>query len=249
MAVSSKTRVSMGKGEHHNTEGQKTKSGEATSQRLYGDNNLSKTQDSLRPCPSLGMEILQRQDTAGIDNQPQKRNQERQQTRKSGSGNVFSKQKTRFQAGIDKSKRREKSGSETHRADSIGHTQVEGGREKSIGNSKDTQHQLSASLCNRKSNPMGISQIIIGAESINGRPGRECKISWVRDIVQQCKAAGVKLFVKQIYMWKFGDRLFQTEEEASFYHKLSYDSGNSPKLVLVRDIKDFPADLRIQERI
>ena len=67
----------------------------------------------------------------------------------------------------------------------------------------------------------GISQVIVGCESINGRPGRECKIEWVRDVVQQCKAAGVKTFVKQLHI-----------------------DGK-----LVRDIKDFPADLRIQETI
>ena len=95
----------------------------------------------------------------------------------------------------------------------------------------------------------GISQIIVGAESINGRPGRECKIEYVRAVVKQCKAAGVKIFVKQVHMWKFGDRLFETEEEASFYHKLSYGSGNLPKLVLIKDISKFPEDLQIQETI
>lgn len=43
-----------------------------------------------------------------------------------------------------------------------------------------------------------IQQIIIGSES--GPNRRECKIEWVRDIVQQCKAAGVPVFVKQIQL-------------------------------------------------
>ena len=63
--------------------------------------------------------------------------------------------------------------------------------------------------------------VIIGAESINGRPGRECKIEYVRDVVQQCKATGTKVFVKQLHI-----------------------DGK-----LVRDINNFPEDLQIQETI
>lgn len=37
---------------------------------------------------------------------------------------------------------------------------------------------------------------IIGAES--GPKRRECKLEWVRDLVEQCKAANVKIFVKQL---------------------------------------------------
>ena len=42
--------------------------------------------------------------------------------------------------------------------------------------------------------------VIIGAESIGGRPGRECKIEWVESIVQQCKDAGTPVFVKQLHI-------------------------------------------------
>jgi len=41
-----------------------------------------------------------------------------------------------------------------------------------------------------------LSWVIIGAES--GPKRRECKLEWVRDIVQQCKAADVPVFVKQL---------------------------------------------------
>ena len=62
---------------------------------------------------------------------------------------------------------------------------------------------------------------IIGAESKGSHPGRECKIEWVRDLVHQCQAAGVKVFVKQLHI-----------------------NGK-----LVKRIKDFPKDLQIRQDI
>ena len=41
-----------------------------------------------------------------------------------------------------------------------------------------------------------IDWVIIGAES--GPKRRECKLEWVKDIVEQCKAANVPIFVKQL---------------------------------------------------
>jgi protein gp37 len=42
----------------------------------------------------------------------------------------------------------------------------------------------------------GIDQIIVGGES--GPNARPCDVAWIRDIVQQCREAGVKCFVKQL---------------------------------------------------
>jgi len=45
-----------------------------------------------------------------------------------------------------------------------------------------------------------IDWVIIGAEKIGSRGvGRECKLEWVESIVDQCKAAGTPVFVKQIH--------------------------------------------------
>lgn len=41
-----------------------------------------------------------------------------------------------------------------------------------------------------------ISWVIAGGES--GHGARPCNVQWIRDIVQQCKAAGVPVFVKQL---------------------------------------------------
>ncbi len=98
-----------------------------------------------------------------------------------------------------------------------------------------------------------LDQVIIGAESIGGHPGRECKIEWVRNIVRQCKAAGVAVFVKQIHMWKIGETgVFETEQEALDKWSSSHLKALrlKPKRVLLkypRDKELFPVDLRVWE--
>lgn len=62
-----------------------------------------------------------------------------------------------------------------------------------------------------------IRWVIVGCES--GSHRRECKIEWVRSIVQQCQAASVPVFVKQL------------------------DIGGR----LVKDVSQFPEDLKIRE--
>lgn len=59
--------------------------------------------------------------------------------------------------------------------------------------------------------------VVVGAES--GPRRRECKIEWVRSIVEQCKAANVPVFVKQLHI-----------------------GGKC-----VKDMSKFPEDLRIRE--
>jgi protein gp37 len=41
-----------------------------------------------------------------------------------------------------------------------------------------------------------IDQVIVGGES--GRKARPCEVSWIRDIVRQCREAGTACFVKQL---------------------------------------------------
>ena len=40
--------------------------------------------------------------------------------------------------------------------------------------------------------------VVVGCEKIGQKPGRECKPEWIKSIVDQCKVAGVKCFVKQM---------------------------------------------------
>ena len=43
-----------------------------------------------------------------------------------------------------------------------------------------------------------IDWVVVGCEKIGQKPGRECKPEWIKSIVDQCKAAGTKCFVKQM---------------------------------------------------
>ncbi len=93
-----------------------------------------------------------------------------------------------------------------------------------------------------------IHWVIIGAESKGSHPGRECRIEWVRSIVRQCQTAGVKVFVKQLHMWRYKNRwgnyqYFETAEDA-----YRHSGGCEPKRVLIKYPKDknqFPTDLRL----
>ena len=71
-----------------------------------------------------------------------------------------------------------------------------------------------------------VHQVIIGAES--GPNRRPCKLEWIRDIVRQCKEAGVACYIKQI----------PTDE----LH---------PRAVMKSRIstrrEEWPSDLRVQE--
>ncbi len=84
----------------------------------------------------------------------------------------------------------------------------------------------------------GINWVIVGAES--GPGARHCKIEWVRDIVNQCKAAGVPVFVKQLHAWGTKVGIYYVKEEAEFMDKKT-------KQILLKDINLFPKDLRIRE--
>jgi len=65
----------------------------------------------------------------------------------------------------------------------------------------------------------GISLVIVGCESIQRRPGRPMSLDWARSLRDQCKAAGVAYYVKQLEVdGKVTDHM-----------------------------PDFPADLRIRE--
>ena len=68
--------------------------------------------------------------------------------------------------------------------------------------------------------------VIIGCES--GPGARECKTEWVRDLVRQCKAAEVPVFVKQLQKIRISKKDKITR----------YKTDN---------IEDFPPDLQLRE--
>jgi len=75
-----------------------------------------------------------------------------------------------------------------------------------------------------------IDWIVVGGES--GRP-RPCNIDWIRSIVQQCRAAGVPVFVKQL-----GTISRRVSGGVTRDVRMKKKGGQ---------LKDFPADLRVRE--
>jgi len=45
-----------------------------------------------------------------------------------------------------------------------------------------------------------IDAVILGGETLGNRPGREIKIEWAESVADQCEAAGIPLFVKQLHI-------------------------------------------------
>lgn len=87
----------------------------------------------------------------------------------------------------------------------------------------------------RGSAPSMIHWVIFGGES--GPNARGCDVAWIHDGVKQCRAAGVKVFVKQL-----GAKPYQSPEHegATGYALPLKDRKGS-------DIEEWPADLRIRE--
>jgi protein gp37 len=90
----------------------------------------------------------------------------------------------------------------------------------------------------------GVRWVIVGGES--GPGSRPCNIGWVRSIVEQCQAAGVAVFVKQL-----GSKPYHQDNVCSSHeahgvkaaHDLSYRIKDSKG----GDIAEFPEDLRVRE--
>jgi len=66
----------------------------------------------------------------------------------------------------------------------------------------DIAEYLTQELCDGGSHGQlmydGIDWVIAGAEKVGSRPGRSCELKWVRDLRDQCAAAGVPFFLKQL---------------------------------------------------
>lgn len=93
-----------------------------------------------------------------------------------------------------------------------------------------------------------IDWVIVGGES--GPNARPCRVEWIRAIVQQCRAAGVPCFVKQLGSNPEGNELWQPTG------RLRRDkAGNLKAIQLARTIIDrkggaigeWPEDLRVRE--
>lgn len=88
-----------------------------------------------------------------------------------------------------------------------------------------------------------LNWVIVGCES--GSQRRPCKIEWMIDIVQQCKVAGVKVFVKQVPMpWCEKESRGQWDTMPSVKE---LDEMNKIKNYVSHDMAEWPEELQRQE--
>lgn len=90
----------------------------------------------------------------------------------------------------------------------------------------------------------GVDWVIAGGES--GSKARPCDIAWIRSIVEQCKAANVPCFVKQLGAYPIGHDgetsvigKRATPFGGGAWRRLESGKGNDPS--------EWPADLRVRE--
>ncbi len=87
-----------------------------------------------------------------------------------------------------------------------------------------------------------LSWVVVGGESGNG--ARPCDLAWIRSVVEQCKAAGMSAFVKQL-----GANLRWDPDGEQWWKGPHTHSDGSPRLAHRKggDINEFPEDLRVRE--
>lgn len=94
----------------------------------------------------------------------------------------------------------------------------------------------------------GIDWVIAGGES--GPNARPCNIDWIRDIVRQCKEAGVKVFVKQIGANVIGSLADFPQHERWQLTRGQHTTDISGPCLRDRkggEMSEWPADLRVRE--
>ena len=87
--------------------------------------------------------------------------------------------------------------------------------------------------------PAGVDWVIIGGES--GPHARPLNLEWARSLVEQCKAAGVAVFVKQLGPEPFTELIDLNNPgyRGSMSSKLADRKGGNPE--------EWPAELRVRE--
>lgn len=89
--------------------------------------------------------------------------------------------------------------------------------------------------------------VIVGGES--GKNARPCNIEWIRSIKDQCKAAGVKCFVKQFGACPISDAATPGEWPGTAFR--SWERRDARRITLKHpkggDPDEWPEDLRVRE--
>jgi hypothetical protein len=99
----------------------------------------------------------------------------------------------------------------------------------------------------------GIGWVVVGGES--GPKARPCRVEWIRSIVEQCRAAGVPIFVKQLgsnptWTYYAGKPLVPFEQPYCASSRTQRDGIQTRTRLRDRhggDPSEWPADLRVRE--
>ena len=108
-----------------------------------------------------------------------------------------------------------------------------GGREPALD--RDGVRDLRQdSLEDRAPRTLGLDLVIVGGES--GPGARPCDVAWIRSTVEQCKAAGVACFVKQLGAVPYDGMVLLRGGSQDYMRSRA---GSDPS--------EWPEDLRVQE--
>lgn len=91
-----------------------------------------------------------------------------------------------------------------------------------------------------------IDWVIVGGES--GHDARPCRVEWIRDVVRQCVAAGVAVFVKQLGSNPAGD----DRPPPAVDPETGWQTLHVMQMLTIRDPKggdpaEWPEDLRVRQ--
>lgn len=91
--------------------------------------------------------------------------------------------------------------------------------------------------------------VIVGGES--GAKARACDVAWIRSIVEQCKAAGVPAFTKQLGTFAVWNQCGLVANNPPVPHSRVFVEGREMRRLHVSkkggELAEFPADLRVRE--
>lgn len=98
-----------------------------------------------------------------------------------------------------------------------------------------------------------IDWVIVGGES--GKGARPCNVDWIRSLVEQCQAAGVPCFVKQLggnVRWSgvqggYGDGVSNIWPDGTLEIDVNYGWRMQLKSHKGGDINEWPEDLRVRQ--
>jgi protein gp37 len=91
----------------------------------------------------------------------------------------------------------------------------------------------------------GLDLVIVGGES--GPKARVCDIGWIRSIRDQCAAANVACFVKQLGSRPVGFGQFNHEDNEGRGVSIGGDSGRQLRHSHGGDPTEWPEDLRVRQ--